>query len=140
MNAYSNDLRKRIIDAINDGDKVVDVAERFSVGVRFVYSLLRRFLDTGSYEAKKRSGGAPRKISHDDEIKIQQIIKKNPDATLEEIRKQADFKVSIATIHRAIKRMNITFKKNTLSSRAKFFKSTGLKKFMENFSSGLYYK
>ena len=55
MNAYSNDLRKRIIDAINNGDKVVDVAKRFSVGVRFVYSLLWRFLDTGSYEAKKRS-------------------------------------------------------------------------------------
>ena len=55
MNAYSNDLRKRIIAAINNGDKVVDVAKRFSVGVRFVYSLLWRFLDIGSYEAKKRS-------------------------------------------------------------------------------------
>ena len=55
MNSYSNDLRKRIIAAINNGDKVVDVAKRFSVGVRFVYSLLRLFLDNSSYEAKKRS-------------------------------------------------------------------------------------
>lgn len=31
---------KRIIDAINDGDKVVEVVERFSVGVGFVYSLI----------------------------------------------------------------------------------------------------
>lgn len=140
MNAYSNDLRKRIIDAINNGDKVVDVTKRFSVGVRFVYSLLRRFLDTGSYEAKKRSGGAPRKISPYDEIKIQQIIEKNPNATLEEIKEEAELKVSLATIHRAIKRMNITFKKNTLSTRAKFSKGTGVKKFMENLSSGLEYQ
>ena len=119
MNAYSNDLRKRIIDAINGGDKVVNVAERFSVGVRFVYSLLRRFLDTGSYQAKKRSGGAPRKISPDDELKIQQIIEKNPDATLEEIKEQAELKVSLATIHRAIKRMSITFKKKLFILKSK---------------------
>ena len=78
---------------------------------RFVYSLLRRFLDTGSYEAKKRSGGAPGKITPDDEIKIHQIIAKNPDATLDEIKEQAELQVSLATIHRAIKRMKITFKK-----------------------------
>lgn len=119
MNAYSNDLRKRIIDAINNGDKVVDITKRFSVGVRFVYSLLRRFLDTGSYEAKKRSGGAPRKISPYDEIKIQQIIEKNPNATLEEIKEEAELKVSLATIHRAIKRMNITFKKKHFIHKSK---------------------
>ena len=119
MNAYSNDLRKRVIDAIENGEKVVDVAERFSVGIRFVYSLLRRFLDTGSYEAKKRSGGAPRKISPEARCKMRQIIEEKPDATLEEIREQANLKVSISTIYREIKRMNITLKKKRFIPRSK---------------------
>ncbi len=63
MKAYSNDLRKRIIAARTNDDKVTDIAERFYVSVMFIYSLLRLFRMTGSYEANKNSGGAPRKIS-----------------------------------------------------------------------------
>ena len=140
MKAYSKDLRKRIIDARTNGDKVADIAERFSVSVRFVYSLLQLFRDTGNYEAKKNSGGAPRKISPDDELKIRQIIDEKPDLTLEEIKEQASLKVSVPTIHRALKRMNITLKKNDLSPRTKFAKSTDVKKVLDGLSSVLEYK
>ena len=111
MKAYSNDLRKRIIAARNNGDKVNDIAERFSVSVRFIYSLLRLFRMAGSYEAKKNSGGAPRKISSEDEEKIRQFIEEKPDLTLEEIKEQGNIEVSVSTIHRAIERMKITLKK-----------------------------
>ena len=93
------------------GDKVNDIAERFSVSVRFIYSLLRLFRMTGSYEAKKNSGGAPRKISSEDEEKIRQFIEEKSDLTLEEIKEQGNLEVSVSTIHRAIKRMKITLKK-----------------------------
>ena len=58
MKAYSNDLRKRIVDARANGDTAAEVAERFSVGIRFIFSLMKRVRDTGSYEAKKNSGGS----------------------------------------------------------------------------------
>ena len=37
MRPYSNDLRKRVVAARINGEKVAVIAERFSVGVRFVY-------------------------------------------------------------------------------------------------------
>ncbi len=107
MKPYPNDLRKLIIDALTDGVKVADAAERFNVGPRFVYSLLRRFRDTGSYKAKKNAGGAPRKISPEDERKIRQIIKRKPDSKLREIKEQANLNVSLPTIYRAMKRMGL---------------------------------
>ena len=140
MKAYSNDLRKRIIAARNNGDKVNDIAERFSVSVRFIYSLLRLFRMTGSYEAKKNSGGAPRKISSEDEEKIRQFIEEKPDLTLEEIKEQGNLEVSVSTIHRAIKRMKITLKKNALSSRTKLTESTRVKEALDGSSSMLEYK
>ena len=63
MRPYSNDLRKRVVAARINGEKAAAVVELFSVGVSFVYSLMERFRKTGSYEAKKNSGGAPRKFS-----------------------------------------------------------------------------
>ena len=141
MKAYSNDLRKRIIAARNNGDKVNDIAERFSVSVRFIYSLLRLFRMTGSYEAKKNSGGAPRKISSEDEEKIRQFIEEKPDLTLEEIKEQGNIEVSVSTIHRAIERMKITLKKkNALSSRTKLTESTRVKEALDGSSSMLEYK
>lgn len=140
MKAYSNDLRKRIIAARNNGDKVNDIAERFSVSVRFIYSLLRLFRMTGSYEAKKNSGGAPRKISSEDEEKIRQFIEEKSDLTLEEIKEQGNLEVSVSTIHRAIKRMKITLKKNALSSRTKLTESTRVKEALDGSSSMLEYK
>ena len=140
MKAYSNDLRKRIIAARNNGDKVNDIAERFSVSVRFIYSLLRLFRMTGSYEAKKNSGGAPRKISSEDEEKIRQFIEEKSDLTLEEIKEQGNLEVSVSTIHRAIKRMKITLKKNALSSRTKLTASTRVNEALDGSSSMLEYK
>ena len=98
--------------------------------------MLRRFIDTGSYEAKKRSGGAPGKISPDDEIKIEQIIEKNPDATLEEIKEEAELQVSIATIYRAIKRMNITFKKTLYPQEQNALRVQGLRNLWKIFRLG----
>jgi putative transposase len=111
MRPYSNDLRKRVFIARSNGDKVDAVAKRFSVGVRFVYTLMERFRKTGSYEAKKNSGGAPRKLTEEDERKIQQAIKNRPDITLAEIKEQCNLQVSIPTIQRAVKRLEVTVKK-----------------------------
>lgn len=77
----------------------------------FVYSLLQRFRYTGSYEAKKKLGGAQLKITPDDEVKIWAIIEDKPDLALEKIKQSAHLQVSTPTIFRAIKRMNIIYKK-----------------------------
>lgn len=115
MRPYSNDLRAARIN----GEKVAAVAERFSVGVRFVYSLMERLRKTGSYEAKKNSGGAPRKLSENDEQRIQQAINDQPDITLAEIKEKCNLQVSLPTIHRAVERMKVTVKKKRCIHKSK---------------------
>lgn len=137
MKPYSNDLRKRVIVARINGDKAAAVAERFAVGVRFVYSLMNRFRKTGSYEAKKNSGGAPRKLSEDDELKIQQAINNRPDITLDEIKEECNLQVSLSTIHRAVRRMKVTVKKNAVSPRTKQPKGSAVKKLLGILPSGV---
>lgn len=70
-----------------------------------------RFRCTGCYEALKHSGGAPRKLSEEDNEKIRQAIRARPDITLAEIQERCNLQVSVPTIHRAIKRMGLTRKK-----------------------------
>ena len=72
---------------------------------------MERFRKTGSYEAKKNSGGTPRKLSEKDEQRIQQAINDRPDITLAEIKEKFNLQVSIPTIHRAVGRIEATVKK-----------------------------
>jgi len=96
-----------------------------------------RFRKTGSYEAKKNSGGAPRKLSEDDELKIQQAINNRPDITLDEIKEECNLQVSLSTIHRAVKRMKVTVKKNAVSPRTKQPKGSAVKKLLGILPSGV---
>ena len=127
MKAYSNDIGERVIKALQEGEKVKEISERLTVSTRFIYSLSMRFRCTGCYEALKHSGGAPRKLSEEDNEKIRQAIRARPDITLAEIQERCNLQVSVPTIHRAIKRMGLTRKKNTLCKRTKHASSTDTK-------------
>lgn len=59
MNPISNDLRLRIIEAIQKNeDSQPEIAERFCVSLSFVEKLWHRFRTTGSYEPMPHSGDA----------------------------------------------------------------------------------
>ena len=110
MRAYSNDLREKILKALNNGQKVKDVAARFDVGINWVYKIRRRFRDTGNYEALPRSG-RPRKLKEEDMQKISALINANPSLTLDKLKEEGNFNASRITIYRALKKLKITYKK-----------------------------
>ena len=117
MSAYSNDLRKRIIQRLEAGEKVKTVAEMFEVGLNCVYTLLRRYKKTGSYEALPSGGGRPSKLSESDIERLREIVQKHPDATLEELREMGCFAVSRATLCRVLNsKLKLVRKKNTSCS------------------------
>lgn len=85
MRAYSNDLRRRIIDAIQDNElPQPEIAEHFSVSLSFVEKLWHRFRSTGKYEALPHGGGRTRWLK-DDERLIRAAVAKQPDITLAEL-------------------------------------------------------
>jgi transposase len=123
MKAYSSDLRRRIIQAIQDNEETQpEIAERFSVGLSFVEKLWRRFRETGSYQALPHSGGRERLLKNNESL-IRRKVAEQPDITLLEL---ADY-VSEQTGHKAVsevvmwgelERMNLPRKKSRFTPQS----------------------
>jgi transposase len=116
MAAYSIDLRKRIVDAVERGDKSKrEIAKLFGVNESFVYKLLRQKQQRGDIAPLPHGGGAIAKLN-DDQLKIlSDLVAESPDLILEKLREQlkkkARVEVSIPTVWRALDALGISRKK-----------------------------
>src|SRR3954453_17729248 len=108
MPLYSQDLRKRIIDTVERGDgSLRQIAQRFLVSVSFVTRLLRHYRTTGSLDPKPHGGG-PRPALGPAQLKqLRALIRKHPDATLEQLRQRLGFACSTMALVRALKERKI---------------------------------
>ncbi len=86
MEAYSLDLRKRVLAACDAGKKTKAVAESFSVSRAWVRRLKqRRREDNGSIEPRPIPGAKP-KLDGDQRNRLKEFVRQTPNATLEELR------------------------------------------------------
>ena len=121
MKAFCNDLRVRVIRAKSAGHSVKDIASHLQVSQRWIYTILKRYRETGKYEALPIPG-AKRKLCEDDVTRLLELIKQHPDATLSELKDKGNFCVSIPTLHRTLIRAGITYKKRPLERANKTVK------------------
>ncbi len=85
MRAYSQDLRERIVTALEAHTMSrAQVAQTFSVSRSFVQKLGRRWQSTGSVSALPHGGGRPRTLAPE-QARIRRAVKRQPDATLAEL-------------------------------------------------------
>lgn len=113
--AYSYDLRKRAIEALDEGESREAVAERFKIGRTTLWEWQQRRKETGDFQSKKLgNGGYNHKIIDWD--KFTEFAKKHGRKTLLEMAKLWD-NVSIQTIHRALKKIGFTRKKRHMDIR-----------------------
>jgi transposase len=118
MGPYSLDLRKRIIETVERGDgSLRQVAERFLVSLSFVTRLLHHYRATGSREPKPHGGGRRPALGPAELRRLQALVRKNPDATLEELRRGLGLECSHMAIVRALKRLSITRKNKVLHAQ-----------------------
>ena len=119
MRAYSSDLRRRIIERVQENEESQrEIAEHFSVSISFVEKLMQRFLATGSFEAKPHTGGRKR-VLKDYEALIRGEVKERSDITLAElIEKVAKVsgkpRVGVMTMCDELRRLKLPRKKNDL--------------------------
>jgi len=114
MTAYSQDLRKRILDTVQRGEgSLRQIARRFLVSVSFVTRLLRLHRSTGSLEPKPHGGGNPAALGPKDLERLRELVRKQPDATLEELRQRLGASCSLMTISRALCKLGLPRKKKT---------------------------
>ena len=112
MKAISEDLRKRILETIQRGDgSLRQIARRFLVSVSFITRLLQLHRSTGSLEPRPHGGGNPPILSPEDLQQLRELVQKQPDATLEELRQRLGVSCSLMTISRALRKLGLPRKK-----------------------------
>ena len=113
MKAYSMDLRERVVAACDAGGATRgQVADRFSVSVRWVRDLLRRRRETGSIAPRLRGGGRAAAFDGASEARLREAVLADDDATLEELARAAGVACSAAAVYRALARLGVTRKKS----------------------------
>jgi len=109
---YSDDLRRRAIEAVEGGASRHEAAERFDVSPSTVINWMRRWLEDGSAAAKPSGGSVSPLEKH--AKWLLSLVAKQPDLTLDEVV-AAMAKRGIAGRRSAVSRFhirhNITFKK-----------------------------
>lgn len=116
MRAISNDLRRRIIEAIQKNEETQpEIAERFSVALSTVEKLWHRFRATGSYEPKPHTGGRVRLLKTDEEL-LRGAVSAQPDITLAELsanlaKRKNQPPVSLSTLSEELHRLGLPRKK-----------------------------
>jgi transposase len=117
MQAYSFDFRQKIVSAYENGvETIVEVAERFEVSPSFIKKLLAQNRLTGSIAPVGHRGGQPRRLTDKHRKWLLRTVLDEPDITLsdlqERIAEKKKIAVSVPTLSRELRRLNLRRKKN----------------------------
>lgn len=121
MQAYSQDLRERVLRALDRGERPAEIARRFEVGRVWVYQVRDRLEKTGQ-RGSFQIGGHRRSRLAELEPLLRAWIKAAPDLTLIEMRDRLGKQgvaIKVGALWHQLNRWNLTLKKNPARQRAR---------------------
>jgi len=110
---YSDDLRERVVAAIEAGHTRVEVAELYNMALSTVGGFIKRKRETGSVRPDK-FGGYKTFALEDHTARVKELVSEQPDSTLAELQvrlAKENVNVSQSAIFRFLHHINMTFKK-----------------------------
>jgi transposase len=114
MKAYSEDLRQRIVEAVERGMPRAEVVSTFRVSLATIKRYLKQQRDTGHLTPRPRPG-RPATTGAALTAQLDRLLLADPDATLDDLCQRwqtlSGLRVSVATMSRAIRRLGWTRKK-----------------------------
>jgi len=116
--ADSEDLRERVVEAVESGASRREAADRFEISVSSAVRWLQRWHETGSCAAKPHGGSVSPLEEHAERILA--LVADQPDVTLDETVAQLRkwrIQTSTSAVDRFFQRHGITFKKEEPASR-----------------------
>jgi transposase len=120
MKTLSLDLRERILASYDAGKGTrQEVADRYDVSLGMVKKLLFRRKQAGEIGSWYTHCGRKPYFTEDLREQIKELIRKQKDITLEEIRETLKLNCSLPAIHYVLRDLNLTFKKNAARQRAR---------------------
>ena len=115
MEAFSRDLRVRVIKAYDEGHgSSRQLALVFGVSSAWIRKLLRLRRETGSIDPLPCSAGRKRKLNDKQRDRLAELAARQPSLTLAELKQRLRLPVSISTVHLELQRAGFTFKKSAL--------------------------
>ena len=113
MEAYSDKLRDLVLGCYEEGLETAEIAKRFKVSCDWVRRVRRRWLQDEIRTTIKQKHGPDPLMDAARRQELSRLVERTPDATLDELRKQLLFPVSISTIHRTLNEMKLSLKKKS---------------------------
>ena len=112
MKTLSLDLRERIVASYDakEGTRL-EIAERYRVSEGMVKKLLQQRRRTGDLRPRHRFCGRKPMILDKHRSQMKQLLGKQPDLTLRELRGALGLDCTLPAIHDALAGMNLTSKK-----------------------------
>lgn len=112
---YSQDLRERVMAAMDGGGDAYKLAPLFRVSVSYIYKVLGRRRATGETTARRWAGGPKPKLAAQDDA-LRQRVAALPDATLAELQawllSERGVTVSIGCLWKRLQHLDLTLKKS----------------------------
>jgi len=113
--SYSEDLRGRVLAAVDGGMAARAAAKLFRVSVSYIYKALIRRRRTGEVSASSRRGHRPRKLTPAQEAALAAHITAHPDLTLAALQtwlvSEHEVRLSNGAMWSAVARLGLSFKK-----------------------------
>jgi transposase len=109
MEAYSMDLRERVIADCEAGLGTKATARKYKVSPAWVRRLKQHKRERGDILPRNGGGSRGRKIDRD---RLAELVKAQPDATLVELRDRLGVSVTPWAICKALRELGLTYKKS----------------------------
>jgi transposase len=114
MQPLSNDLRERILDAVDNREgSRRKLAARSKVNTSTITRLLQLRRQTGSFEPRPHGGGAEPTLDHDALERLRTLVEETPDATLEALKQELSVSGSRMIICRALQKLGLPREKKS---------------------------
>lgn len=107
--SYSDDLRDRVLAAYDRGMKTKAIADIFQVSPAWARRVKQTRRESGRTRPLKVGGRRPSKV---DGPRLAELVARQPDATLKELRERLGVTCSLSAVHNALRRLRLSFKKS----------------------------
>ena len=104
------ETRLLLLKAVENGIKVTDVAKAYCVDRSTVNRLIRQMKETGSVEPRTHLRGRKPSLSEEDLQNIDNLLKKQCDLTIGEIKETLNLTVCEETIRKAVLKLGYVYK------------------------------
>jgi transposase len=121
MQSYSQDLRERVLRALDRGERPTQIARRFEVSRVWVYQVRDRLRETGE-RGSYPIGGHRRSRLAGLEAVLRTWIGAQPDLTLAEMQqrlREQGVSIKVGALWHQLNQWNLSFKKNPARQRAR---------------------